>query len=235
MPKASLLRSRCLLSAGRRTSAVRSPTQWRRPDGEIGVQDKSALRELDEQERQAFYTRVLKGIEGTLSKGLSGIVDFIATISKPFAVVLNVGWILNALYSASEDLAAEAFDYTPALVNIAIFLYQAYSQLSVARRKRDRAEAKARATQASLSVFDLPAALRRVASNRVGGAGSKLGEAMTAEELRKERRFDDAVLLEYLAYGELLSEARIAEACKSCRMRKTQTVTRSTRTQLSNN
>jgi len=56
----------------------------------------------------------------------------------------------------------------------------------------------------SISVFDLPAILKRISNSVSGGIYSKQGMSWTPEELRKARRYDDAALLEYLMYAQSL-------------------------------
>ena len=61
----------------------------------------------------------------------------------------------------------------------------------------------------SISVFDLPGTLRRVAGAQSGGLYSNLGNAWNIDTLKKLKRFDDAAVLKYLLRREDLTDAEV--------------------------
>ncbi len=118
-------------------------------------------------------------------------------------------WVADA----SVSLAATGLAAGAVLRDVITFVSSTSQHKALeAQNERDRVE-----STTAISVFDLPAVLRRVAGVQPGGAYSNVGQALMVEDMQRAGRSDDVAVMEYLLGPEPFTVAEINELVRDYR------------------
>lgn len=182
------------------------------PSPKLVLRDNARARALSEKYTKEFW----KSAIGTTTAAASG-----TTIQSPLSVFLSntKGKVLGAAATALAvavnvylTIGSMATKSTMLAVttSAAAVLNAAYQGFATKRASTDEELVEETTdTVTRISIFDLPALLRRLTGRQTGGLYSNLGQTFTLEELRKNGRSDDAAVLTWLAFAHPLNPEQL--------------------------
>ena len=171
----------------------------------IVIGDNRQVRKLKDAELKARMTTTLTSIEKVL------LGQFISAYNTMAGKLGAQGNLVSAAFSAAglalSGLAKEKTSLEKA--SLSVLVAAVYNLLLLyANRGAVTTEERARLAEreVSISVFDVPALLERIAGYQPGGVYTNAGQAPDLQTLRAQRRFDDVLLIETLTQQKLANE-----------------------------